>query len=209
MACRLGVCGACGGVSDWHRFYDFLRFTLVETHNMHKPEKKKKINSCIKTSIPKKKNQMVVWKACLWCRYSHLRRARFKWMAYFLNHFLIRNFVSHLRRSINRGFGESATKGIEIWTQKSRKTDSHLRSKGEKRGHRGHVNEPVMFGADNWYFSLKDWTPRLSHYSHRRMIPMNVDQVISKKHRMKLSCPGRPKPWKLTCIEQQIQNCYH
>lgn len=40
MARWLGVCGACGGVSDWHRFYDFLRFTLVETHNMHKPEKK-------------------------------------------------------------------------------------------------------------------------------------------------------------------------
>lgn len=29
-------------------------------------------------------------------------------------YFLFRSFVSHLRRSINRGLGESATKGIKI-----------------------------------------------------------------------------------------------
>lgn len=62
MARRLGVCGACGGVSDWHRFYDFLRFTLVETHSMHKPEKIKSTHAW-KTGIPKKKKKR---KACQW-----------------------------------------------------------------------------------------------------------------------------------------------
>lgn len=41
MTRGLGVSGACGWVSEGHRLNDFLGFTLVETHNMHKPENKK------------------------------------------------------------------------------------------------------------------------------------------------------------------------
>lgn len=70
-----------------------------------------------------------------------------------------------------------------------------------------HVNRPVVSG--NWNFPLKGWTLRESCYSHRHMIPMNVGQIASKKHSMKVDCPGRSKAWKSTFIEQQVQNRYH
>lgn len=45
---RLGVCGARGGVGDWNRLNDFLRFVLDEgadTQHAHTKKKKKKIHN--------------------------------------------------------------------------------------------------------------------------------------------------------------------